>query len=244
MSLPAPAAIGILFFAALFPNEFPGAAGRAPLPGRPPPSASAPDFASGPDAIGDSIRPGRTAVSPDDLPSLVVNLNDPDRLLSHSALEQLREETAAAFRRSGAAVLFVTAPEVRAVSATLYPEIPKHWRVHRHALGVAVGAPEQRRSVFLSVGAAKRALGLRRSGRRPWPGHGPWARRLGRALGRVLAHELVHAIAPDCPHTHGGLMSARLSRRLLLAPGVGFDETAERHLRRAVAEIRRSRRSR
>lgn len=236
MSLPAPAAIGILFFAALFPNEFPGAAGRAPLPGRPPPSAPARAFAPGKD----SIRPGRA----DELPSLVVNLNDPDGLLSHSALEQLREETAAAFRRSGAVVLFVAAPEARAVSATLYPEIPKHWRVHRHALGVAVGAPEERRSVFLSVGAAKRAVGLRRSGRRPWPGHGPWARRLGRALGRVLAHELVHAIAPDCPHTHSGLMSARLSRRLLLAPEVGFDETAERHLLRAIAERRRARRPR
>lgn len=240
MSLPAPAAIGILLFAALFQNGFAEAAGLAPLPGRPPPSTSALAFAPGTD----SIRPGRAAVRADDLPSLVVNLNDPDRLLSHSTLEQLREETAAAFRRSGAAVFFVAAPEVRAVSATLYPEIPKHWRVHRHALGVAVGAPKERRSVFLSVGAAKRALGMRRSARRPWPGHGPWARRLGRALGRVLAHELVHAIAPDCPHTHAGLMSARLSRRLLLAPGVGFDETTRRHLLRAIAGSHRYRRPR
>lgn len=240
MSLPAPAAIGILLFAALFQNGFAEAAGLAPTPGRPPLSAAGSVSAPGSDSIG----PGRAGVPPDDPPSLPVNLHDPDGLLSPSALEQLREETAAAFRRSGAVVLFVAAPQGRAVSATLYPEIPKHWRVHRHALGVAVGAPKEGRSVFLSVGAAKRALGLRRSGRRAWPGHGPWARRLGRALGRVLAHELVHAVAPDCPHTHGGLMSARLSRRLLLAPGVGFDETAQRHLRRAVAEIRRSRRRR
>ena len=240
MSLPTPAAIGLLFLAASFPNGFAEAAGRAPLPGRPLSSAFPPVSAPGPDSIG----PGRAAVNADDLPTLPVNLHDPDRLLSPAALEQLREETGAAFRRSGAVVLFVAAPEPRAISATLYPEIPKHWQVHRHALGVAVGAPEERRSVFLSVGAAKRALGLSRSGRRTWPGHGPWARRLGRALGRILAHELVHAIAPDCPHTHRGLMSARLSRRLLLAPGVGFDETAERYLRRAVAGIRHSRRPR
>lgn len=240
MSLSAPAATGILLLAALFPDGFARAAGPTPPPGHPPPAISARAFAPGPDSIG----PGRVAVPPDDPPSLPVSLHDPDGLLSPSALDQLREETAAAFRRSGANVLFVAAPEVRAISATLYPEIPKHWRVHRHALGVAVGAPEERRSVFLSVGAAKRALGLSRSGRRSWPGHGPGARRLGRALGRILAHELVHAIAPDCPHTHSGLMSARLSRRLLLAPGVGFDETAERYLRRAVAGIQHSRRPR
>ena len=64
---------------------------------------------------------------------------------------------------------------------------------------------------------------------------GSQSRRLGVALGRVLAHELVHTVAPECPHTRNGLMAERLSRRMLTAPGVGFDALATRHLRLAAA---------
>ena len=37
-------------------------------------------------------------------------------------------------------------------------------------------------------------------------------RLLARALGRVIGHEIIHAVAPDHPHTPNGLMQARLSR--------------------------------
>lgn len=170
-------------------------------------------------------------------PSILVRLHDPEHLLSDEALDRLREEAAAAFRRSGARIRFVTSgggPPI--VPATLYPEIPRNWKVARGALGVAVGDPEGPRSIFLSVGAVGRALGWPGAGgRRAGPKEGPAAIRFGRALGRVLAHELVHAIAPDCPHTGSGLMSARLTRWMLTSPEADFDEIARAYLRRGAA---------
>ena len=133
-------------------------------------------------------------------PSILVRLHNPEHLLSDDALDRLREEAAAAFRRSG------------------------------------VGDPEGPRSIFLSVGAVGRALGWPGAGgRRAGPKEGPAAVRFGRALGRVLAHELVHAIAPDCPHTGSGLMSARLTRWMLTSPEADFDEIARAYLRRGAA---------
>lgn len=171
-------------------------------------------------------------------PSILVRLHDPEHLLSDDALARLRKEAAAAFRRSGAEIRFVDrggGPPI--VPATLYPEIPKTWKVARGALGVAIGDPDGPRSIFLSVGAIDRALGWRGSGRGPRarPKQGPAATRFGRALGRVLAHELVHAIAPDCPHTGSGLMSARLTRWMLTSPEADFDEIARAYLRRGAA---------
>ena len=171
-------------------------------------------------------------------PSILVRLHNPEGLLSDEALDRLREEAAAAFRRSGAEIRFVTGgggPPI--VPATLYPEMPKNWKVARGALGVAVGDPDGPRSIFLSVGAVGRALGWHGAGRgrRAGPKKGPAAIRFGRALGRVLAHELVHAIAPDCPHTGSGLMSARLTRWMLTSPEADFDEIARAYLRRGAA---------
>lgn len=166
---------------------------------------------------------------------LLVRLYDPYRLLSRPALERLRAEAAEAFERSGASVRFVRRNGPRVVPATLYPEIPTNWRVAPQTLGVAVGAPGRRRSVFLSVQAARRALGWRGPARGAAPGAGRPAVELGTALGRVLAHELLHTIAPDCPHTSHGIMAARLNRRMLTSPGIGFDETAGRYLRRGLS---------
>ena len=185
---------------------------------------------------GSRTRGGRTpAAGP---PTILVRLHNPERLLSDEALDRLREEAAAAFRRSGAEIRFVTSgggPPI--VPATLYPEIPKTWKVARGALGVAVGDPGGPRSIFLSVGAVGRALRWHGAGkgRRAGPKNGPAALRFGRALGRVLAHELVHAIAPDCPHTGSGLMSARLTRWMLISPEADFDEIARAYLRRGAA---------
>lgn len=178
---------------------------------------------------------GQPPPFPEPAPTLLVRLYDPYRLLSRTVRNRLQEEAAEAFRRSGATVEFVTRGGPRVIPATLYPEIPTNWQVAPQALGVAVGAPGGRRSVFLSVGAAERALGWRGATRAANAVGGRPAVRLGTALGRVLAHELLHTIAPDCPHTRTGLMAANLSRRALVAPGVGFDRTAERYLQRGLA---------
>lgn len=166
---------------------------------------------------------------------LLVRLYDPYGLLSRPALERLRAEAAEAFESSGASIRFVRRGGPRVVPATLYPEIPTNWRVNPQTLGVAVGSPGERRSVFLSVQAARRALGWRGPARGAAPGAGRPAVELGTALGRVLAHELLHTVAPDCPHTSHGIMAARLNRRMLTSPGIGFDETAGRYLRRGLS---------
>lgn len=152
-----------------------------------------------------------------------VRLYDPYRLLPEAVSERLREEAAAPFREPGVELRFVRSGGPGVIPATIYPELPSRWGVDPEALGVAIGTPGGPRSVFLSLGAAERALG-----------RGTGA--LGTALGRVLAHELIHTVAPDCPHTRDGLMAAHLSRRALTAPGVGFDELARRYLRQGVLE--------
>lgn len=193
-------------------------------------SASGRAAAEGPSRAPESADDGIAAVAP----PLLVRLYDPYRLLSRPALDRLRAEAAEAFERSGASIRFVRKDGPRVVPATLYPEIPTNWKVAPQALGVAVGEPGRPRSVFLSVEAARRALGWRGPSGSAAPGAGRPANQLGTALGRVLAHELLHTVAPDCPHTGHGLMAARFDRRILTRPGIGFDETAGRYLRRGL----------
>ena len=156
-----------------------------------------------------------------------MGLYDPYGLLQPRVRRLAEAEVIRAFGRAGAPVRF-TPGDPEAIPAIIYRELPSRWKVDPEAIGVAVGERGGGRSVFLSFGAAVRALGNRAGARLP-------RTRIGVAVGRVLAHELVHAIAPECPHTRTGLMAARLDRRLLTAPGVGFDPLASRYLRRAWA---------
>ena len=177
---------------------------------------------------------------------LRVQFHDPYGLLPRKTRERLQQEVVRAFESSGIALRFVGHGGAAVIPATLYPEFPEKWDIPFRAIGVAIGSGREQRPVFLSLGAAERALGSRSSRRptwndkqrrfrrRPASRHSP---RLGTALGRVLAHEITHSIAPDCPHTATGLMAARLSRRMLTAPGVGFDALAIRHLRRSAANL-------
>ena len=171
---------------------------------------------------------------------LQVRLYDPYHLLSRETRKRLEEEVVRAFGASEIGLRFVGRGGPGVIPATLYPELPDRWDVAPEAIGVAIGAEGERRSIFLSLGAAERALGgpLARRPRGSGTGKrrrtGSESRRLGVALGRVLAHELTHTIAPECPHTKRGLMAERLNRRMLTAPGIGFDALATRHLRLAA----------
>jgi len=173
-----------------------------------------------------------------------VRFYDPYRLLPPEAHDWLEKEVVRAFAASEVGLTFVGRGGPGVIPATLYPELPDRWDVAPEAIGVAIGVHGGSRSIFLSLGAAERALGLPLARRQGTPAKvkppsrrlpGSQSRRLGVALGRVLAHELVHTIAPECPHTRHGLMAERLSRRMLTAPGIGFDALATRHLRHAAA---------
>jgi hypothetical protein len=45
-------------------------------------------------------------------------------------------------------------------------------------------------------------------------------RAIARAVARVICHELVHALAPELPHSPEGLMAAKMGRAQLLGPGI------------------------
>lgn len=76
-------------------------------------------------------------------------------------------------------------------------------------------------------------------------GHRPRARTMsarereetGLAVARVVAHEVVHAVAPDEPHTGGGLMHHSLDRSFLLGTEAPVDPRCVRAFLRGLAEI-------
>lgn len=57
---------------------------------------------------------------------------------------------------------------------------------------------------------------------------------VARALGRVIAHEIVHAVAPDLPHSRTGLMAHTIGRGLLLQARVALAPAEQRALRAGV----------
>jgi hypothetical protein len=54
---------------------------------------------------------------------------------------------------------------------------------------------------------------------------------VARALGRVVAHEIVHAVAPDLPHSSRGLMSGKLGRNFLIQSKVTLQPVERSALR-------------
>src|SRR5207247_2020923 len=57
---------------------------------------------------------------------------------------------------------------------------------------------------------------------------------VARALGRVVAHEIVHAVAPDLPHTAHGLMAGKLGRADLLQGSAALAPAEQRAFRAAL----------
>lgn len=57
---------------------------------------------------------------------------------------------------------------------------------------------------------------------------------VARALGRVVAHEIVHAVAPDLPHSAHGLMAGKLGRAYLLQPFAALSRAEQTAFRAAL----------
>jgi hypothetical protein len=117
---------------------------------------------------------------------------------------------------------------------------------------LVMGAAQSRadgssRNVWVFLAGVRAALGLRGPVRGPLAP--PDALLLGRAVGRVILHEVVHATAPERPHSLDGLMARCLGRatlarpRLLLEPELrdvfrvaAMDLSVEAPLRLVVAD--------
>ena len=97
------------------------------------------------------------------------------------------------------------------VHVVVVPAPPRHLRAH--VMGAAQPSPHGVRVVWIFASSVRAAIGLPSSVRHVLSPDE--ADRYGRALARVVLHEVVHVTAPERPHSHGGLMAARLSRSTL-----------------------------
>jgi hypothetical protein len=155
-------------------------------------------------------------------PALVLVWFDPDRLLP-AAFESLEREVTATFRDIGVEVAWRQGepgsscgggpvPEILVI---LLPTDPRPGHEVEHVMGMVLRNQRPAHAVWVFLSSLRWTLG------HPAPDGPLNARQEGEvalALARVVAHEVVHAIAPDEPHSRGGLMNHSLNRAFLLGP--------------------------
>jgi hypothetical protein len=161
-------------------------------------------------------------------PTLTVVWNDHNGVFPPHALRLLADELHQLFAGYGISVRLHVArvdenvelgPALR-VNAIVTAAEGARYRVPRDAMAATIG-DRRGRNIFVFLPGLSRALGHERSvpvARR--------ARELSRAMARVLAHEIVHVLAPERPHTDGGLMSAKLERQHLVRSNIDFDASS------------------
>ncbi|HKC14274.1 MAG TPA: hypothetical protein VKI41_19785 [Vicinamibacteria bacterium] len=179
----------------------------------PPPSTVVP--APGP-AL--DTRPPAATVSP----ALVLVWFDPDGLLP-SAFEPLGREVAATFREIGVEVAWRQGGPGRSCADGPVPELPvillpadpRRGNEAAHVMGLVIRNQRPTRAVWVFLSSLRWTLGDPAPER---PLNSRQEREVALALARVVAHEVVHAIAPDEPHSRGGLMNHSLNRAFLLGP--------------------------
>ena len=143
--------------------------------------------------------------------------------------EIVRQEVAGIFRDIGVDVRWTLGglgtvyggADVPEVPVILLPDDPMPSRDGQHIMGLVMKSQEPSRAVWVFLKRVRWTLGhdLRQRGPRT-EGEG---RELALAVARVVAHEVVHAIAPDEPHSRGGLMSHSLGRGYLLGQRAPVD---------------------
>jgi hypothetical protein len=161
-------------------------------------------------------------------PGLTVVWNDSRRLFPENALELLGDELHRLFEANGMAVRLhapsigenlLLIPEPR-VNAIVTDGEGSRFGLGRDAMAAIVGERSKRFNVFVFFSALRRTLGY---GTDPSPRR---TRDLTRAMARVLAHEVVHVLAPERGHSEAGLMSRKLTRRLLLSETIELDRSS------------------
>jgi hypothetical protein len=99
----------------------------------------------------------------------------------------------------------------------------QRWGINPAALGAMIGRQEPPSAVYLFASPIRRVLGIanKRDGYLS-------AEAVGRAFGRVAVHEIVHAYAPDHPHSGWGITGHAQDARSLTQAGIVLDERAAR----------------
>jgi hypothetical protein len=143
--------------------------------------------------------------------------------------ETVRQEVARIFREIGVDVRWTLgglgtvygAADVPEVPLILLPDDPAPSRDGRHIMGLVVKGQQPSRAVWVFLKSVRWTLGHDLG--KPRPRTEEEGRDLAVAVARVAAHEVVHAIAPDEPHSRGGLMSHSLNRAHLLGQRIPVD---------------------
>jgi hypothetical protein len=141
----------------------------------------------------------------------------------------VRQEVARIFREIGVDVRWTLGglgtvygqADVPEVPVILLPDDPAPSRDSRHVMGLVIRSQEPSRAVWVFLKNVRWTLG--HDLRRQRPRTEGEAQELALAVARVVAHEVVHAIAPDEPHSRGGLMSHSLNRNYLLGRRLPVD---------------------
>jgi hypothetical protein len=172
----------------------------------------------------ESLRPGRIPAAPgparssalvlvlfDSLPTPVV----PFPILAREVEAIFREIGVEVTWRQGGPGKGCEDGPVPELPVIVLPADPRPGREGEHAMGLVIRDQQPRHAIWVFLSGVRWALG-----QPSLPGFAD-ARRLqeiGLAVARVVAHEVVHAIAPEQPHTRGGLMNPALNRAFLLGP--------------------------
>lgn len=175
-----------------------------------------------------------------ELPGLTLVLFDVARAID-GMHDVLRAEVESVFASSGIAIEFrqgelgttlrADARQGRELAVILLRDAPAPLR-GRSILGlVPGGGASAPTAIWAFAQPTRTTLGL------PDRAHPDAADRalLARALGRVVAHEVVHALAPQLPHSIGGLMRQSLNREDLLGPLPAVSEVSLRAVRLSLS---------
>ncbi len=120
------------------------------------------------------------------------------------------------------------------IPVILLPADPMPTRASRRVLGLVPRESLGPRAVWVFLSSVRWTLGHDVRSSRMSPRQ---ANELGLALARVVAHEVVHAVAPDAPHTSGGLMHHSMDRTFLLGMRAPIDPDCGRAFVRNLEEI-------
>ena len=173
------------------------------------------------DEVGPGSSPDLPMLPAARTPALQLLWFDPSRALPGPATDALAEEERSIFRELGVEVAFRVAKpdttygdgDVPEVPIILLKDDPIVARRPTRLLGLIVRNQEPNRAVWAFLDNVRWTLGFEKDRGLRAAGS---ELDLGLALGRVVAHEVIHALAPEEPHSKNGLMGHSMNRAFLL----------------------------